>query len=48
MIKLGKQLSKKRIEDKIKRNQNYECQILKNWIVSNMRDVVEKIWFKTK
>ena len=45
---IGKKLTKKRIEDKIKRNQNNEGQILKNWIVSNMRDAIEKKWFKTK
>ena len=45
---IEKKLTKKRIEDKIKRNQNNEGQILKNWIVSNMRDAIEKKWFKTK
>ena len=45
---IGKKLTKKRIEDKIKINQNNEGQILKNWIVSNMRDAIEKKWFKIK
>jgi len=45
---IGKKLTKKRIEDKIKRNQNNEGEILKNWIVSNMRDAIEKKWFKIK
>ena len=45
---IEKKLTKKRIEDKIKRNQNNEGEILKNWIVSNMRDAIEKKWFKTK
>jgi hypothetical protein len=45
---IEKKLTKKRIEDKIKRNQNNEGQILKKWIVSNMRDAIEKKWFKTK
>jgi len=45
---IGKKLTKKRIEDKIKINQNNEGQILKNWIVSNMRDAIGKKWFKIK
>lgn len=39
---IGKKLTKKSIENKIKKNQNNEGQILKNWIVSNMRDAIEK------
>jgi hypothetical protein len=40
--------NKKTIEDKIKINQNNEGQILKKWIESNMRDTIEKKWFKIK
>jgi len=43
-----KEKNKKTIEDKIKINQNNECQILKYWIESNMRDAIEKKWFKIK
>jgi hypothetical protein len=37
-----KTLIKKIIEDKIKKNQNNEDQIITNWIEPNLRNVIKK------
>lgn len=41
-MKLKEKFSKKRIEDKVKWNQNNEYQIQRNRIESNIRDKIEK------